>query len=75
MLAPSCWGALYAKLAEVEACAAFPCASNLVGQLVFLLGSWLDEFYNWSRRQILKSQMASVRCADESVVTAPMRST
>ena len=40
----------YAKLAGAEAWAAFLFASYLVGHLVFLLGSWLDEFYDWVRR-------------------------
>jgi hypothetical protein len=67
MLVPLCWGAPYANVAEVEAWAAFPFSSYLFGHLLILLGSWLDEFYDWSRRHALNAQIASVRCAVESV--------
>lgn len=33
-------------------------ASYLFGHLVFLLGSWLDEFYDWARRYTLNTQIA-----------------
>ena len=42
-------GDRYARLAGAEAWAAFLFASYLFGHLVFLLGSWLDEFYDWAR--------------------------
>ncbi len=32
--------------------------SYLLGHLVFLLGSWLDEFYDWARRYTLNRQIA-----------------
>ena len=49
---PVVLGERYAKLAGTEARAAFLSASYLFGHLVFLLGSWLDEFYDWARRYI-----------------------
>jgi 8-oxo-dGTP pyrophosphatase MutT (NUDIX family) len=48
----------YSKLAGAEAGAAFLFASYLFGHLVFLLGSWLDEFYDWARRHTLNTQIA-----------------
>jgi hypothetical protein len=41
---PVLLGERYAKFAGTEAWAAFLFASYLFGHLVFLLGSWLDEF-------------------------------
>lgn len=38
--------------------AAFLFASYLFGHLVFLLGSWLDEFYDWARHHTLNTQIA-----------------
>jgi hypothetical protein len=43
---PVVLGDRYAKLAGAEAWAAFLFASYLLGHLVFLLGSWLDEIYD-----------------------------
>ena len=40
-----------------QAWAAFLFASYLFGHLVFLLGSWLDEFYDWARRYTLNTQI------------------
>lgn len=37
----------YAALVGAEAWATFLLARYLFGRLVFLLGSWLDEFCNW----------------------------
>jgi 8-oxo-dGTP pyrophosphatase MutT (NUDIX family) len=54
---PVVLGDRYAKLAGAEAWAAFLFASYLFGHLVFLLGSWLDEFYNWARRHTLNTQI------------------
>jgi len=70
--------ALVAQLAVealvcAETWAAFAFASNVAGHLGFQLRSWLEEFYDWSRRQALNAHIASVRCAVETVVTAPMR--
>lgn len=36
-------------LADAQAWATSLFASYLVGNLVFLLGSWLDEFYDWAQ--------------------------
>jgi len=51
-------GDRYAKLAGAEAWAAFLFASCLVGHLLFLLGSWLDEFDDWARGHTLNAQIA-----------------
>ena len=45
---PVVLGDRYAKLDGAQAWAAFLFASYLFGHLVFLLGSWLDEFYDWA---------------------------
>lgn len=37
--------------------AAFLFASYLLGHLIFLLGSWLDDFYDWARRYTLNTQI------------------
>jgi 8-oxo-dGTP pyrophosphatase MutT (NUDIX family) len=50
-------GDRYANLAGAPAWAAFLFASYLLGHLVFLLGSWLDEFYDWIRRYTLNKQV------------------
>jgi hypothetical protein len=47
----------YARLDGAEAWAAFLFASYLFGHLVFLLGSWLDEFYDWARGYTLSVQI------------------
>lgn len=47
----------YAKLSGAEGWAAFLFASYLFGHLVFLLGSWLDEFYDWARGYSLNVQI------------------
>ena len=78
----------YARLDGAQAWAAYLFASHLFGRhLVFLLGSWLDEFYDWARRYAPKTHAAPLRRAAavlglpstirdvESVVTAPMRRT
>jgi len=51
-------GDRYAKLASTEGWAAFLFASYLFGHLIFLLGSWLDELYDWARRYTLNAQIA-----------------
>jgi hypothetical protein len=51
-------GDCYAKLAGTEAWAASLFASYLFDHLVFLLGSWLEEFYDWARRYTLNTQVA-----------------
>ncbi len=55
---PVVLGDRYSKLDGAEAWAAFLFASYLFGHLVFLLGSWLDEFYDWARRYTLNAQIA-----------------
>jgi ADP-ribose pyrophosphatase YjhB (NUDIX family) len=56
-LGPVVLGDRYSELAAPEAWAAFLFASYLLGHLVFLLGSWLDEFYDWARRYTLNTQI------------------
>jgi hypothetical protein len=51
IVGPLVLGVRYSKLAGGEAWAAFLFASYLFGHLVFLLGSWLDEFYDWVREE------------------------
>src|SRR5262245_57653919 len=55
---PVVLGNRYTTLAIAQAWAAFLFASYLFGHLVFLLGSWLDEFYDWARRYTLNAQIA-----------------
>jgi hypothetical protein len=57
----------FAKLAGAEAWAAFMFASYLFGHLVFLLGSWLDEFYDCALHYTLKPQTAPLRAAFASL--------
>lgn len=47
----------YQSLTGAEGVAAFLVASYLIGHLVFLLGSWLDELYDWIRRYTLNTQI------------------
>lgn len=54
---PVVLGDRYAKLDGAQAWAAFLFASYLFGHLIFLLGSWLDEFYDWARRYTLNTQI------------------
>ncbi len=54
---PVVLGERYAELAGAPAWAAFLFASYLFGHLVFLLGSWLDELYDWARRYTLNTQI------------------
>jgi 8-oxo-dGTP pyrophosphatase MutT (NUDIX family) len=56
-LGPVVLGDRYSELAAPEAWAAFLFASYLLGHLVFLLGSWLDEFYDWARHYTLNTQI------------------
>ncbi|MBI4519153.1 MAG: NUDIX domain-containing protein [Deltaproteobacteria bacterium] len=57
---PVVLGDRYAKLAGAEAWAAFLFASYLFGHLVFLVGSRLDEFYDWARRHTLDVQISQL---------------
>ena len=59
---PVVLGDRYSTLEGAQAWAAFLFASYLFGHLVFLLGSWLDEFYDWVRRRALNTQIATVAC-------------
>ncbi|UIE38901.1 hypothetical protein [Leptodesmis sichuanensis] len=52
-------GDRYDNLYGAQAWAAFLFASYLFGHLVFLLGSWLDEFYDWARRYTLKTPLCT----------------
>jgi hypothetical protein len=54
---PVVLGDRYATLAGAQAWAVFLFASYLFGHLVFLLGSWLDEFYDWARGYTLNAQI------------------
>jgi ADP-ribose pyrophosphatase YjhB (NUDIX family) len=55
---PIVLGARYQELTGAEGWAAFLVTSYLFGHVVFLMGSWLDEFYNWVRRYTLERQIA-----------------
>lgn len=59
---PVVLGERYSKLNGTEAWSAFLFASYLFGHLVFLLGSWLDEFYDWARRYTLNAQINMLAC-------------
>ncbi len=50
------YNSLTGKNAGAEAWAVFLFASYLFGHLIFLLGSWLDEAYDWARRYTLNTQ-------------------
>lgn len=50
-------GARYEKLSGAEAWITFLFASYLLGHLVFLLGSWLDELYDYARNYTLNTQI------------------
>jgi hypothetical protein len=55
-------GDRYAKLDGAQAWAVFLFASYLFGQVIFLLGSWLDEFYDWLRDRTVNWQIEHVAC-------------
>lgn len=57
---PMVLGARYHTLDNAEAWAAFLFSSYLLGHLIFLLGSWLDEFYDWARRRTLNAQIERI---------------
>lgn len=57
---PVILGDRYAKLAGTEARAVFLFACYLFGHLVFLLGSWLDELYDWARCYTLNTQITQL---------------
>jgi len=59
---PVVLGDRYAKLDGAQAWTAFLFASYLFGHLVFLLGSWLDEFYGWGLQKELQFQEHKPPC-------------
>lgn len=54
---PVMLGPRYASLGGAQAWAVFLFVSYILGHLVFLLGSWLDELYDWLRRYTLNTQI------------------
>jgi 8-oxo-dGTP pyrophosphatase MutT (NUDIX family) len=54
---PAVFGDRYAALSGDQAWAVFLFSSYLFGHLVFLIGSWLDEFYDWARHYTLNTQI------------------
>ena len=54
---PVVLGDRLSKLDGSEAWAVFLFTSYLFGHLIFLLGSWLDEIYDWGRRYTLNAQV------------------
>ena len=54
---PALLGNRYDELDGTQGWAAFLFASYLFGHLIFLLGSWLDELYDWARRYTLNTQI------------------
>lgn len=57
---PMVLGDRYAKLTGAQAWTVFLFASYLFGHLIFLLGSWLDEFYEWARSRTLNFQISTL---------------
>ena len=51
---------LYQQLTGAKGWVAFLVASYLLGHFAFLLGSWLDEFYDWLRRRTLNAQIEQI---------------
>ena len=58
-------GARYEKLSGAEAWITFLFASYLLGHLVFLLGSWLDELYDYARNYTLNTQIKRLAYNEE----------
>jgi hypothetical protein len=54
---PVVLGDRYGKLVGSEAWTAFLFAICIFGHVDFLLGSWLDEFYDWARRFTLNTRI------------------
>jgi hypothetical protein len=54
------------RLEGAKAWAAFLVASYLLGHLAFLLGSWLDELYDWLRRRTLDQQIRQLSRSDKT---------
>lgn len=57
---PVVLGARYSELDDWQGGAAFLFASYLLGHLIFLLGSWLDNTYDWFRGRTLNRQIRQV---------------
>lgn len=55
---PLVLGPRYSSIGENEGWAVFGFASYLFGHLVFLLGAWLDELYDWFRGNTLNAQIS-----------------
>jgi ADP-ribose pyrophosphatase len=51
---------LYQQFNGAKGWVAFLVASYLLGHFAFLLGSWLDEFYDWLRRRTLNAQIEQI---------------
>ena len=51
---------LYQQFNGAKGWVAFLVASYLLGHFAFLLGSWLDEFYDWLRRRTLNAQIKQI---------------
>jgi NUDIX domain len=70
---PAVLGQEYSALVDTKGWTAFLFTSYLVGHLVFLLGSWLDEFYDWARGHTLNAQIKRLASRGQ-VLSWPMRS-
>jgi 8-oxo-dGTP pyrophosphatase MutT (NUDIX family) len=57
---PAVLGERYDDLSGAEAWAVFLFASYLVGHIVFLVSSWLDELYDVARRHTLNGQITAL---------------
>lgn len=62
---PILLGNRYGHLDGTQAWAAFLFSSYLFGHLVFLLGTWLDEFYAWARGHTLNQQVRLLAFHDQ----------
>lgn len=65
MAGPVVLGDRYCRLEGAEAWAVFLFASYLFGHLVFLMSSWLDEFYDRDRALTLNKQIARLARSGE----------
>src|ERR1017187_7171375 len=58
LLVPAIWGTReYPWLTGEGGVAVFVVASYLLGHVIFLLSSWLDELYDWARGYTLNTQI------------------
>lgn len=65
-------GARYEKLSGAEAWITFLFASYLLGHIVFLFGSWLDELYDYARNYTLNTQIKRF-ANNEKLLPRPFR--